>query len=422
MPMRHSLIANEAKRIAKGQAPNIRYVSSRIGKQMLYNILNDIDMLDNTSRELKEYSESSILSKYANPTYMYNEYKDVAFIPSRISERNRIIRSSFYENMQVFDALKYVANKVKGNPIANSLLISIFNPIVVANVAYVANTQLYVYDAIMNKHKDELMKVVQQVYEEREKWVTGLSAKNMRIEMKKIDSRGVQAVYFQLVSTYRPRGRNYGYYNRLMDTGIYNKADLPTTKQIYGWIKRRQAAGKWRPLIAVGWRNRIDKYGTLTGDSYLAKKAPNPQDKELDPGTSAYLIALRMRRRFEKRGRLSPFGSFAKYMKRNSIFPTSIFTEIFRKYVGGFESTVVKNKGKIVKETELEFKLKLQTVIKHIKRGNSAAVKEIKSLNHLIKQFNIRIIKDYPISSSYRVEDIRKLIKLAKNLGVSIRG
>lgn len=417
MSIRHNLIVSEAKRIAKGESYKIRRVSSHIGKQLLYNILQDIDMLEYDSGELKEFSKSSVFSKYANPTYYFDTYKNTAFAPSKISQRERIIRSALYSNMKVFDALKYSLNKVKGSPLANSLLINIFRPSIVINTAYIANSQLYVYDYIMNKYKDELPKIIRQVYEEREKWVTGISTKSMRIEMSKIDDKYPFGVYFQLVSSYA-NTRPVGYYNRLMDIGTYTESDIPTIGQIYGWIKRRQAAGKWRPFVLVGWRNRINKYGQLQGDTYLAKKPPNPVDKEASPGTAAYVIMLRMKRRFEKRGRLSPFGSFAKYNKRNTIYKTSIFTEIFNIYVEKFESTVTKKEASIKKEVEDNFKLKLVSTIKHIKKGTAQGLKEVKSLNYMIKKFNITSIDDYSVHSEYKSTELRSLVMLANKLNL----
>jgi len=412
MSVRNSIIKKEARRLGV----KTRQVSRYIGRSMLNSILNDIDTLSGQTRDMVKSSEAMGRDEYANPSYIFTKYKrifDSSLDYDNASDKEREVRNAIYTNQRVFKHLKYESNKLSGMRLSNSLLHNIFNRAVVSNIVFEASVKSYVYKIVHEKSKPAIRKIAKEVYIEREKYVTGLTIRDISIKVKPIIEDGRQVIYVEMRSDYTSPGRTKGYYNTMMDTGTFAKRDLPTLEDIYGWIKRRKAAGRWRPLILVGWRNRNPRTGGLTKKDGVDRPA---KDYE-----AAFVIMTRLKMRFAKRGRLYPFGNFAKYMKRNTVYNTSIFTEIFRKYINMFEQVTKKRAPEIQSEVNNEFKLKLSNVIKHIKRGNKSAERAMASLNFMIKRKGlVPRIGDIPISDSYQITEIKKLVRLANNLGVVV--
>ena len=422
--LRASIIKKASTQVTKKVKDKTRFVSSRIGSAMLYDILQDIDNLDRDSRSLQEAKDLENIT-YLNPAYYYKKYNSNysrAGNEIPLSERDRLIRSALYQVMQVFDTVRYAANKVQGNKVANLLLGRIFKDTVVTNVVFYVSTQLYVYSEIFKSSKSSDMKaIIEKVYKTREKWITGLSTKYMRIQMTKITQQNPYAVYFELWSYYKRPGRDKGYYNRAMDFGVYtsggtamagirSKDDLPTLNELYGWFKRREAAGLYRPMVAVGWRSRR-KYG-------LSYK--EPKNWLLKPYAAAYLTWIRMQRRFKKRGKLAPFGSFAKYNKRNTVYQTTIFTEIFNKYMAYVLKRVKVEKAEIIEKTEDNFKFKVDRLIRSMNKNLKRTDRDLRSLNYLIRTKNIKDISSVAVQSQYQVTDLKKLVRLAKKLEIKV--
>jgi len=417
--LRVNLIRTAAQKVNKPVKDKVRFISSRIGSAMLYDILEDVDNFDRESRNMQELKDVDNLS-YLNPAYYYKKYSSEfsrAGNEIPLSNKDRLIRSSLYQVMQVLDTVRYAALKVNKNPAANALLGRIFKDTVVTNVVFYVSTQLYVYSEIFKSSKTDMKNIIEQVYREREKWITGFTTKYMRIQMVKLKEQKPYGVYFELWSYYKRPGRNKGYYNRAMDFGIFtsgataqagirSKDDLPTLKELYGWLMRRKAEGVYRPMVAVAWRSR-NRYGLSN---------TKPQTKLLEPYAAAYLTYIRMQRRFQKRGKLAPFGSFAKYKKRNTIYPVTIFTTIFIRYINYISKRVAKEKRGIISRTEDTFRTKVDRVIRSVNKNLKRTDRDIRSLNYLIRTKDIRDVSNIAINSSYQSSDVNQLVKLSKKL------
>lgn len=160
--LRASIIKKASTQVTKKVKDKTRFVSSRIGSAMLYDILQDIDNLDRDSRSLQEAKDLENIT-YLNPAYYYKKYNSNfsrAGNEIPLSERDRLIRSALYQVMQVFDTVRYAANKVQGNKVANLLLGRIFKDTVVTNVVFYVSTQLYVYSEIFKSSKSSDMKAI----------------------------------------------------------------------------------------------------------------------------------------------------------------------------------------------------------------------------------------------------------------------
>ena len=127
-----------------------------------------------------------------------------------------------------------------------------------------------------------------------------------------------------------------------------------------------------------------------------------------------------MQRRFKKRGKLAPFGSFAKYNKRNTVYQTTIFTEIFNKYMAYVLKRVKVEKAEIIEKTEDNFKFKVDRLIRSMNKNLKRTDRDLRSLNYLIRTKNIKDISSVAIQSQYQVTDLKKLVRLAKKLEIKV--
>jgi len=317
MSLRSSIVQKTANLVYRQIDAETKNIRRYIGHSRLDRLLNFIDNLayDNVRKNVSRLAyPENVTSHYAkwHSGYDFNQ------LPAK--NRAQFIRSSVYDYGEVFKTIRF-ASTITKSKVANSMLASIFNEEVIANIAL--TTAIKIDTASRLKYRESMVFAIsKRVYQEREKWVTGQTVRSIKMKVTPFadEAAGVSAgVYLEMYGGKDPL------YIKRMDWGTFNKDDIPTIKEIYGWIKRRKSVGKWRKLAVPGWKWRNPR-----DHSYEHKKA---KDMYMDDGMAAFIINLRMRRRFDKSGRLAPFGSFAKYNKRNTIYPISIFSEIFRRYI-----------------------------------------------------------------------------------------
>jgi len=420
MSLRMSIIRKATKLVSNEIGNKTRFVTSRIGKQTLYNLLNQIDDLDKSGQELQRYSTDGF--DWLNPSHYHDAFRSKNFPGDSSSETDLIIRGALYNAMDVFSALKYAQTKVRKDSRVNTLLKRIFAPQIVNAIAYSVEREYYVYRYVVRRNSAALAKIATDVYKEREKYITGKTIERLRISMIHIRKRYPVTMFFSMRSPYSSV-REAGYYNRAMDYGVHVgekaesrginvKSDLPTLGSIYGWLKRRDEVGLYRPLVAVGWKNRNSRTGSLVNKP--------EKDVLMKPFQAAFLIYIRMLRRFKKNGRLQPFGSFAKYSKRNTIYKTTIFTEIFNRHV----FAVIRTANMQAKDAQTWMKGEIEHRISNIlyayKHKHVNLEGFVNSLNNLVKRYDLRVLDSVQISGNYSSDKIKDIVSLAKKLKLKI--
>ena len=416
-----SIRAKMIKQAAREQKTATRNLTRYIGNRMLRSIMNDISGLDSVSRPMVEASNLQKRLQYINPTYIYSKYADKFVTGTRaadgMTEFERGVRSSIYKHAKVFDAVKYASQKVSDNPLANSFMEAIFRPTVVNIVVFSASQRLFVYDEIRRKSGTrDFREIAERVYAEREKIVTGLSLEGLSIMKRNIKSGGGDdGIYFQMNSRFVSSGRDVSYYSELMDKGLFVKDDIPTIAQIYGWLKRREQVGKLRPLHVVGWRRRNKRVGSAA--RFLNHP---PRDMLLKkPYEIAPVIASRFRRRYSKRGKMHPFGSFAKYSK-GTVYKSTIFTTIFRQFLQKHIVGVYDAGPGIEERVYRTLKFRVSRAIESMKEGKPEAEKHLHFVNTYIRNKHLNYVmhdgRVVGVPSEFRSNQLRKLMNFARKL------
>ncbi len=439
-------------------------VSRNIGHKMLYKMLDDIDVLSSETRELMDFNTLTKRVKIdhpINPSYMYKKYKFEKFPKMYAPDMtDKYIKSQIYEQSQVLDAVNYASQKSRSG-IANRLLLNIFNPAVANCVAAQISISSATYKIFTAQWPKILDPVANAVYRRRKKWITGLTAKSIKMKFKFFDagaseyaksSKKETGIYIEMRADYRTPGRRVNYYKDMMDRGAYSSGDIPDLPAIYGWIKRRQAAGVWRPLIVTNYRRYDSKMGKLSKISHDIKEA--------SPGLAAYMIAKRMQKMFESTGKLYPFGNMDKYsVPRRKFYGTqihhfegpnmkwddtvesySIFTEIMMETLRIIHGYAMRANSEIEvpvigtdtfqTDNHLEFKHRLMRAITAIEdnRESKELRSAIASLNAYVDYHNVRKkikLDDYIIgaggSKAFTKNELNGMKLLAKSLGIVIK-
>ena len=240
---------------------------------MLYRILDDIDVYSSESRELMDFNKLNRIGSGhpINPSYIYQKYQFDRF-PELPDNSKKFIKAQIYEQSQAIDAVNYASQRSRSG-IANKLLLNIFSPAIANCIAIQLGTTASAYKVYTSQYHKILDPISRDVYLKRKKWITGLTTKSFKLKFQFFDmtkseyakaSKVQNAMYVEMSVNYRTPDRREFYYKDLMDRGTRTKTDVPLLPAIYGWIKRRELSGVWRPTIIRNYRRYDSRLGKLS--------------------------------------------------------------------------------------------------------------------------------------------------------------